>query len=66
MIADMLINKKPNPIVTEYLLEVGNISLFLLHNFIFLFQKILGTIALFIALFNCKDSKQTRTSTNCI
>ena len=39
MIADMLINKKPNPIVTEYLLEVGNISLFLLHNFIFLFQK---------------------------
>ena len=43
MIADMLSNKKLNPVVTE--LFIGgrklNISLFLLHNLIFLCQKIL-------------------------
>ena len=43
MIADMLSNKKLNPVVTE--LSIGgrklNISLFLLHNLIFLCQKIL-------------------------
>ena len=43
MIADMLSNKNLNPVVTE--LFIGgrklNISLFLLHNLIFLCQKIL-------------------------
>ena len=43
MIADMLSNKKLNPVVTE--LFIGgrklNISLFLLHSLIFLCQKIL-------------------------
>ena len=41
MIADMLINKKLNPIVTELLIRGRklNISLVLLHNLILLFQK---------------------------
>ena len=38
MIADMLSNKRLNPIVTEFLL------LFLLYNLILLCQKILGKI----------------------
>ena len=42
MIADMLSNKKLNPIVTELFIRGRklNISLFLLHNFILLCQKI--------------------------
>ena len=44
MIADMLSNKKLNPIVTVLFIRGRklNISLFLLHNLILLFQKILG------------------------
>ena len=43
MIADMLSNKKLNPVVTELFIRGRklNISLFLLHNLIFLCQKIL-------------------------
>ena len=43
MIADMPSNKKFNPIVTELFIRGRklNISLFLLHNLISLFQKIL-------------------------
>ena len=43
MIADMLINKKLNPIVNELFIRSRkvNISLFLLHNHILLCQKIL-------------------------
>ena len=43
MIADMLSNKKLNPIVTESFIRARklNISLFLLHNLILLCQKIL-------------------------
>ena len=44
MIADMLNNKKLNPVVTELFIRVRklNISLVFLHNLILLFQKILG------------------------
>ena len=43
VIADMLINKKLNPIVTELFIKGRklNIFLFLSHNFLLLFQKIL-------------------------
>ena len=43
MIADMLSNKKPNPIVTELFIRGRklNTSLFLLHNLNLLCQKIL-------------------------
>ena len=43
MIADMLSNKKLNPVVTELFVRAGklNISIVLLHNLISLFQKIL-------------------------
>ena len=43
MIADMLSNKKPNPIVTELFIRGRklNTSLFLLHNLHLLCQKIL-------------------------
>ena len=43
MIADMLTNRKLNPVVTELFIRGTkiNISLFLLHSFILLFQKIL-------------------------
>ena len=43
MIADMLSNKKLNPVVTELSIRGRklNISLFLLHSLIFLCQKIL-------------------------
>ena len=41
MIADMLSNKKLNPVVTKLSGRKLNISLFLLHNLIFLCQKIL-------------------------
>ena len=43
MIADMLSNKKLNPVVTELFIRAGklNISIVLLHNLISLFQKIL-------------------------
>ena len=43
MIADMLSNKKLNPVVTELFVRAGklNVSIVLLHNLISLFQKIL-------------------------
>ena len=43
MIADMLTNRKLNPVVTELFIRGTkiNISLFLLHSLILLFQKIL-------------------------
>ena len=43
VIDDMLINKKLNPIVTELFIKGRklNIFLFLSHNFLLLFQKIL-------------------------
>ena len=43
MIADMLSNRKRNPIVTELFIRGRklNISIFLLHNLISLFPKIL-------------------------
>ena len=43
MIADMLSNKKLNPVVTELFVRAGklNISIVLLRNLISLFQKIL-------------------------
>ena len=43
MIADMLTNRKRNPVVTELFIRGTkiNISLFLLHSLILLFQKIL-------------------------
>ena len=43
MVADMLSNKKLNPIVTELFIKrrKTNISLFLLHNLILLYKKIL-------------------------
>ena len=46
MIADMLSNKNPNPIVTELLIRGRNLNifLFLLHNLISLFQEILDYI----------------------
>ena len=46
MIADMLSNEKLNPIVTELGRKLIFL-LFLLHNFISLFQKILDLILLF-------------------
>ena len=44
MIADILSNKKSNPIVTELSITVKklNISLVFIHNLILLFQKILN------------------------
>ena len=44
MIADMFSNKDLNPIVTELFIRGRNLnnSLFLSHNLIMLFQKILG------------------------
>ena len=44
MIADVLSNKKSNPIVTELSITVKklNISLVFIHNLILLFQKILN------------------------
>ena len=39
MIADMLGNRKLNPIVTELFIRGRKLKLFLLHNFIFLYQK---------------------------
>ena len=39
MIADMLGNRKLNPIVTELFIQGRKLNLFLLHNFIFLYQK---------------------------
>ena len=44
MIADILSNKKSNPIVTELSITVKklNISLVFVHNLILLFQKILN------------------------
>ena len=52
MIADMFINKKHNPLVTELFLKGRklNISLVLLHNLILLFQKILSKILCTILL----------------
>ena len=43
MIADMLSNKKLNPIVTELFISGRelNICLFLLHNLYLVFQKLL-------------------------
>ena len=43
MIADMLSNKKLNPIVTELFISGRelNIRLFLLHNLYLVFQKLL-------------------------
>ena len=44
MIADILSNKKSNPMVTELSITVRklNISLVFIHNLILLFQKILN------------------------
>ena len=41
MIADMLRNKKCNPIVTKLFIRKRGLILFLLHNLIFLYQKTL-------------------------
>ena len=64
MIADMLSNKKLNPIVTELFIRGRklNISVALLQNSILLHQK----MTKFYALFYYENPKHTRTSTNCI
>ena len=66
MIVDMLSNKKLNPIVTEWFIRGRklNISLVFITQSHFAVSK---TIRLnFYALFYNQNSKQTRTSTNCI
>ena len=50
MIADMLSNKKLNPIVIELFIRGRNFLLFLLHNLILLCQKILDQILPTISL----------------
>ena len=52
MIADMLSNKKHNPIVAEFVVRGRklNIFIFLPHNFILLLQKLLDKIQYTISL----------------
>ena len=68
MIADMLrmlSNKKLNEIVTELFIRGRkvNILLFLLHNLILLYQKLLAKL---YTVFHYENSKQMRASANCI
>ena len=64
LIANMVYNKKVNPIVTELYIRGRklNISLVFLHNPIFLNQNKSQTK--FYTLFYYKNAKQTRVSTN--
>ena len=64
MIADMLSNKKFNPIVTELLIRGRklHISLLLITQSYFAMPKNIRRNS----LFHYENSKQTRTSTNCI
>ena len=64
LIANMVYNKKVNPIVTELYIRGRklNISLVFLHNPIFLNQNKSQTK--FYTLFYYKNAKQTRASTN--
>ena len=66
MIADMLSNKKLNPIVTELFIRDRklNISLFFITKSYFAVPKKYQTR--FFALFYCGDSRETRTSKNCV
>ena len=66
MIADMLSNKKLNPIVTELFIRGNrlNISGFFYHTVLFHCSQKYWTK--FNALFCYENSKQRRTSTNCI
>ena len=64
MIADMLSNKKFNPIVTELLIRGRklHISLLLITQSYFAMPKNIRRNS----MFHYENSKQTRTSTNCI
>ena len=64
MIADMLSNKKFNPIVTELLIRgrMLHISLLLITQSYFAMPKNIRRNS----MFHYENSKQTRTSTNCI
>ena len=64
IIADMLSNKKPNPVVTKLFIRGRklNISLVLLNNVILLYKKNFK----FYKLFSYENSKQTRALINCI
>ena len=61
----MFSNEKLNPIVTELFIRGRElkISHVLSHSLIFLCEKILDSI---YALFHYENSKETKTSTNCI
>ena len=65
MIADMLSNEKLNPVVTELFIRGRkvNISLVFITESYFALPK---KQAKFLALIYYENSKQTRTSTNCI
>ena len=65
MIADMLSNKKRNPIVTELFTRGRNLSI----SLVFITQSyftVPKNIRLNSSQFCFENSKQTRTSTNCI
>ena len=65
MVADMLSNKKPNPIVTELIIWGSklNISVVFIAQYYFAVPK---NIKLNYTQFYYGNSRQTRTSTNCI
>ena len=67
MIADMLSNKKLNPMVTELFIRSIKLDI----SLVFIIQSLFSCaknvrIVLIYALFYYENSKQTRTSTNCI
>ena len=65
MVADMLSNKKLNPIVTEFFIS-GRIKYFSCFYYTILFCCSEKYLAKFSTPFCYENSKQKRTSTNCI